>query len=90
MTVADSRRMMLLRQHGFVPVYYFPERDVRTDLLEPSEHTTYSPYKGLASYWTVRVGERTAESAAWSYLEPKAGSPDTRGYFSFDFHSMDA
>jgi uncharacterized protein (DUF427 family) len=89
-TVADSRRMMLLRQHGFLPVYYFPEGDVRTDLLERSEHTTYSPYKGRASYWTVRVGEHRAESAAWSYLEPKAGSPDTRGYFSFDFHSMDA
>jgi uncharacterized protein (DUF427 family) len=87
-TVADSRRMMLLRQHGFLPVYYFPEQDVRTELLEPSEWTTTSPYKGLASYWHVRAGRRTAESAAWSYLGPKPGSPDTRGYFSFDFHSM--
>ena len=88
--VADSGQMMLLRQHGFLPVYYFPERDVRTDLLEPSDHTTYSPYKGVASYWSVRAGDRVAESAAWSYPDPKPGSPDTRGYFSFDWHSMDA
>ncbi len=89
-TVADSRDAMVLRQHGFLPVYYLPERDVRTDLLEPSAHTTISPYKGTASYWTVEAGGRRAESAAWSYPDPKPGSPDTRGYFSFDFHSMDA
>lgn len=89
-TVADSTRTMLLRQHGFLPVHYFPREDLRGELLEPSEHTTYSPYKGRASYWTVRAGDRHAESAAWSYLEPKPGSPDTRGYVSFDFHSMDA
>ena len=89
-TLADSRRVMLLRQHGFLPVYYFPREDVRTDLLEPSDHVTDSPYKGRASYWTVRVGDRRAEASAWSYLDPKPGSPDTRGYLSFDFHSMDA
>lgn len=89
-TIADSREAMVLRQHGFLPVYYLPKRDVRTNLLEPSAHTTSSPYKGTASYWTVRAGERRAESAAWSYLEPKPGSPDTRGFLSFDFHSMDA
>jgi uncharacterized protein (DUF427 family) len=88
--IADSSRMMLLRQHGFLPVYYFPEADIRTDLLEPSEHTTYSPYKGTASYWDVAVGDRRARSAAWTYREPKPGSPDTRAYYSFDFHSMDA
>src|SRR5919204_655456 len=85
-TLADSRRVMLLRQHGFLPVYYFPREDVRTDLLEPSDYVTDSPYKGRASYWTVRVGDRRAEASAWSYLDPKPGSPDTRGYLSFDVH----
>ena len=33
---------------------------------------------------------RVAESAVWTYAEPRAGSPDTRGYCSLDFHSMDA
>ena len=36
------------------------------------------------------MGERVAESAVWTYVEPRAGSPDLRGYFSLDFHSMDA
>ena len=88
--VASSKRVMLLRQHGFLPVYYFPAEDVRTDLLELADYGTESPYKGTASYWNVVVGDRTAPCAVWSYLDPKPGSPDTLGYYSFDWHSMEA
>ena len=88
--VADSVRTMLLRQHGFLPVYYFPSEDVRTDLLVPTDYTTHSPYKGTASYWHLRTAERTARFAVWSYAQPKPGSPDTRGCFGFDWHNMDA
>ena len=88
--VADSARTMLLRQHGFLPVYYFPAEDVRTELLVPTDYTTRSPYKGTASYWHLQTPERTARFAVWSYLQPKPGSPDTRGYYGFDWHSMDA
>jgi uncharacterized protein (DUF427 family) len=89
-TVADTRGAMLLRQHGFLPVFYLPLGDVRQDLFEPSDWTTESPYRGTASYWHLRVGDRLAESAVWTYRDPRPGSPDTRGYCSFDFHSMDA
>ena len=88
--VADSVRTMLLRQHGFLPVYYFPADDVRTDLLVPTDYTTHSPYKGTASYWHLRTPERTARFAVWSYAEPLPGSPDTSGCYGFDWHSMDA
>ena len=88
--VADSVRTMLLRQHGFLPVYYFPAGDVRTDLLVPTDYITHSPYKGTASYWHLRTPERTARHAVWSYAEPRPGSPDTRGHYGFDWHSMDA
>jgi len=88
--VADSAEMMLLRQHGFLPVYYFPLQDVRADLLLESEHTTFSPYKGTASYFDVRVGDRVAPAAAWTYRDPRPGSPDTSGYCSFHWHAMDA
>lgn len=89
-TVADSRDARLLRQHGFLPAYYFPERDIRLELLEQSDYTTRSPYKGTATYQHVRVGEHLAPDSAWTYRAPLAGSPDTRGYWSLDFHSMDA
>jgi uncharacterized protein (DUF427 family) len=62
-TIADSRRVKLLHETGHLPVYYFPEEDLRRDLLEPTEHTTHCPFKGDASYWLVKVGEKTAENA---------------------------
>jgi uncharacterized protein (DUF427 family) len=89
-TVADTRDAILLRQHGFLPVFWLPRADVCVDLLEPSDWTTVSPYRGTATYWHLRVGERIAESAVWTYAAPREGSPDTRGYLSFAFHSMDA
>jgi len=88
--VADSRRVLLLRERGQVPVYYFPETDVRTDLLIRSERTARCPRKGDAVYWHVRVGARTAEDAAWSYPHPAPGGPALAGYIAFDWPQMDA
>ncbi|MGH9303764.1 MAG: DUF427 domain-containing protein, partial [Acidimicrobiales bacterium] len=88
--IADSARSMLLRQHGFLPVNYLPEADLRPGVLEPSRHTTFSPYKGTATYFDVRVGGRVARASAWTYVSPSSGSPDTRGYVSFHWHAMDA
>ncbi len=69
-TVADSTRMMLMRETGHLPVYYFPLADIRHDLIRPTDHRTHCPYKGEAAYWSLRVGGRTAENAMWSYPTP--------------------
>lgn len=89
-TIADSTRVMRLQEDGRVPVYYFPLADVRQEVLEASEHHTYSPLKGEASYWTIRVGERVAEHAAWSYLSPPPDGPPVMGYVAFYWHLMEA
>ena len=89
-TIADSKRALLLRESNHLPVYYFPPEDVRQDLLEPTELHTHCPYKGEASYWTVRVGDRVAENAMWGYLDPLAEREDIRGYRAFYWQRMDA
>ncbi len=88
--VADSKHLMLLHEFGRLPVFYFPLEDVRMDLLEASEHRTHSPLKGQASYWTLRVGERSAKHAAWSYLQPLPEGPQLQGYLAFYWDLMDA
>lgn len=87
---ADSTRVMLLHEFGRLPVYYFPMDDVRMDVLEATDHHTSSPLKGEASYWTVRVGDRVAANAAWSYAEPPSDGPRVKGYVAFYWHLMDA
>jgi uncharacterized protein (DUF427 family) len=89
-TVADSRRAKLMHETGHLPIYYFPEEDVRMDLLEATDHTTHCPFKGDASYWSVRVGENVAENAVWGYPEPIDSAPPLAGYVAFYFRKMDA
>ena len=48
-------------------VYYLPRKDVRMDRLARTEHTTYCPFKGKASYFSIAGG---AENAVWSYEQP--------------------
>src|SRR3712207_912723 len=88
-TIADSKRVKLLHETGHLPVYYFPEADVRMDLLEESDHTTQCPFKGVASYWSVRVGDKVAENSAWSYPEPIDLAPPLAGYLAFYWRMMD-
>ncbi|HEX8074186.1 MAG TPA: DUF427 domain-containing protein [Thermoleophilaceae bacterium] len=88
-TVVDSRHPRLLHESGHLPLHYFPESEVRMDLLEPSEHTTRCPYKGDARYWSLRVGDRVSENAAWAYPEPLDGAPPLAGFVAFYWGKVD-
>ncbi|MGQ0603256.1 MAG: DUF427 domain-containing protein, partial [Anaerolineales bacterium] len=88
-TVADSKRVMLLRASGRLPVYYFPEQDVRADLLTASKHTTTDSL-GTASFSNVKVNGHTAENAAWTYTKLAKGAPRLKGYVAFEWRKMDA
>src|SRR5688500_10967722 len=82
-TIADSGRALVLHETRLPPAYYFPAADVRTDLLAKTAHATHCPFKGNASYWTLKVGDRTAENAVWAYEEPYREAEKIRGYLSF-------
>jgi adenylate cyclase len=89
-TVADSDEAMILREGRLAPVYYFPRADVRTDLMHPTRRRTHCPFRGNASYWTLKVGEQMAENAVWSYEEPYAEARKVKDYIAFDQARMDA
>jgi len=88
-TIADSFRPGLLFETGYRPVYYFPQQDVRMDLLERTEHRTPCPYKGDASYWAVKVGSRRIENAVWSYEQPLDEIAQIKGYLAFYWDKVD-
>ena len=87
--VVDSRHAKLLHEHGHLPVHYFPESEVRMDLLEPTDHSTRCPWKGDASYWSVRVAERVSENAAWAYPAPLPEAPPLARYVAFYWTKLD-
>jgi uncharacterized protein (DUF427 family) len=70
-TVVDSKRPRLLHESGRLPVLYFAESDVRSDLLRPSEKQEDDELKGQARYWSIEAGGRLAENAAWSFDHPQ-------------------
>lgn len=81
--IARTRRALFLFETGLPTRYYIPPQDVRTELLVPSRRTSICPYKGTASYWSLRVGDRFSEDAVWGYLEPLPECPRIKGYFCF-------
>jgi uncharacterized protein (DUF427 family) len=87
--VADSTNAHLLFETKHLPVYYFPPGDVRLDLMAPTEHHTFCPYKGKASYRTVRVGDRVAENAVWGYPDPYDEVPALAGLVAFYWDRVD-
>jgi uncharacterized protein (DUF427 family) len=88
-TVVDTTRATLLHETGLPPQLYVPLADIRADLLRATEHHTYCPFKGTASYWSVAAGDQVAENAIWSYPEPNPESGWLRGYAGFYWDAMD-
>src|SRR5205085_4464058 len=81
--LADSRRALILHETRLPPAYYFPREDVPFALFERSAHVTHCPFKGDATYWSVRAGGAAAADVAWSYDEAYADAAPIRGYLSF-------
>jgi uncharacterized protein (DUF427 family) len=88
-TIAFTSRGMFLFETGHPPRYYFPPEDVRRDVLVASERRTSCPYKGHASYWSIKLGDRIAEDAVWAYLDALPDCPQIKGYFCFYPEKLD-
>ena len=88
-TIADSRNTLVLSEAGYKPVYYFPKKDVRMDMLQPSEYRRHCPFKGDAVYWTLKSDDRVAENTAWSYEVLYREVAKIKDYLAFDMMQMD-
>jgi uncharacterized protein (DUF427 family) len=80
--LAESSRPLLLFETTLPPRYYLPAEDVVADLV-PSETVTTCPYKGVARYWSVRLGDRLVEDLVWSYPTPIEENPRIAGRLCF-------
>ncbi|HEX9993123.1 MAG TPA: DUF427 domain-containing protein [Acidimicrobiales bacterium] len=87
--VADSTHAHALFETGLPTRWYLPKVDVRMDLLEPSATRTRCPYKGEASYWSVRVGDTVHEDVVWGYPAPLPESLRIAGKVAFYDEKVD-
>src|ERR1700720_3604905 len=81
--IADSRAALTLREASYPPVQYFPREDVDMAALTRSEHTTYCPYKGEASYYSIPAGGDRSLNAVWTYETPFQAMAQIKGYVAF-------
>ena len=83
-TLVDTDATLGVYETALDPRLYVARDRVRTDLLVPSDTTTYCPYKGTASYWSAVIGGTTVADVAWSYERPLPESLPLRGLLAFD------
>jgi uncharacterized protein (DUF427 family) len=89
-TVAESAKALSLREASYPPVLYVPRDDVDMTVLVKSAHKTNCPYKGEASYYSIKVDGRTAENAIWSYEQPSADVAEIAGHVAFYPNRVDS
>lgn len=81
--IADSRTTLVLREANYPPVRYIPLADVDRSQLTASELTTYCPYKGDASYYSVSPGAGRGTDAVWFYDDPYPAVAEIKGHVAF-------
>ncbi|RZS92272.1 DUF427 domain-containing protein [Aquimarina brevivitae] len=63
--------------------HYFPPSALKKEYFLPSDTHTHCPWKGEASYYTLKVGDKENKDAAWFYPEAKKPAKEIEGYVAF-------
>jgi uncharacterized protein (DUF427 family) len=84
--IADTRNALTLQEASYPPVQYIPRQDADMAQLSRTAHTTYCPYKGDASYYSLP----NAENAVWSYEAPHSVMAAIKDHLAFYPNRVDA
>jgi uncharacterized protein (DUF427 family) len=81
--VADTRHALSLAEASYPAVLYIPREDADMAALRRTEHTTWCPYKGEASYYSLPGNSEAAINAIWTYETPSASVAPIAGHLAF-------
>ena len=87
--IARTDNALTLREASYPPVQYVPIDDVDRSALRPSDHETYCPYKGDASYFTMNTPEGELENVIWTYEQPYEAVAEIDGHVAFYANRVD-
>jgi uncharacterized protein (DUF427 family) len=82
-TIADSKNALALKEASYPVAIYIPRADANMELLERSEHQSYCPYKGDASYFSIPSGGKRSENAVWTYESPYESVSEIENHLAF-------
>lgn len=88
--IADSTSTLRCEESGHVAVYYIPAKDMALGLMKKTDHTSYCPFKGTASYWTIETDDKHAENAIWGYETPYDETAQLAGHYAFYGNRVDS
>ncbi len=89
-TIAETRRGVMTLETSHPPTYYFPPEDIAPGVLTEVGRRTICEWKGVAAYFDVRTGGRTAAGAAWGYPEPTPAFAMLKDHVAFYAGMMEA
>lgn len=81
--LAETTNALTLKESTLAPVQYIPREDARMEFFQRTKHATHCPYKGDAAYFSLRVGDRAAENAVWTYEAPFPAMKEIEGRLAF-------
>lgn len=87
--LAESAHALALAEGSYPIVHYIPRADVDMRRLRRTAHSTYCPYKGDASYYSLVADGSDVEDAVWSYEAPFAAVAAIDGHLAFYPNKVD-
>jgi uncharacterized protein (DUF427 family) len=88
--IADTREALVLQEASYPPVQYIPRKDVDMNLLQRTNHSSYCPFKGDASYYSIPSGGEKSVNAVWTYENPYPAVGQIKDYVAFYPSRVDA
>jgi uncharacterized protein (DUF427 family) len=88
--IADTTDALTLREASYPAVQYIPRKDVDMAALVRSETTSYCPFKGGASYFSIPTGGARSVDAIWTYETPYDAVAAIKDHLAFYPDRVDA
>ena len=81
--IAETSKALTLKEAKYPAVQYVPREDTNMALLERTDRVTHCPYKGDASYYSVKADGKTLDNAIWTYETPFPAMAEISGHLAF-------
>lgn len=81
--IAETSQALRVMETASPPTFYLPPEDVRMELLQEAEGSSFCEWKGHAHYFNLVTASGQLKQVGWSYAYPRAGFEALADYIAF-------